>query len=71
MMNLLFGQEIVQNRIIVKIAPDISRADFSASLDTSRYTIEKVLVRRLNIVSIKLITRNKIMLSHVLTQMRY
>ena len=54
MMNLLFGQEIVQNRIIVKIAPDISRTDFSASLDTSRYTIEKVLVRRLNIVSIKL-----------------
>jgi hypothetical protein len=54
MINLLFGQEIIQDRIIVKIAPDISRADFSASLDTSKYIIEKVLVRRLNIVSIKL-----------------
>lgn len=54
MFNLLFGQEIVQDRIIVKIAPDISRNDFIASLDTSRYEIEKVLVRRLNIVSIKL-----------------
>ena len=52
--NILFGQEIVQDKIIVKIAPDISRSDFSSSLDTSRYTIEKVLVRRLNIVSIKL-----------------
>ena len=52
--NILFGQEIVQDKIIVKIAPDISRSDFSSSLDTSRYAIEKVLVRRLNIVSIKL-----------------
>ncbi len=52
--NLLFGQEIAQDRIIVKIAPDISRAEFNASLDTSRFVIEKVLVKRLNIVSIKL-----------------
>ena len=52
--NILFGQEIVQDKIIVKIAPDISRSDFSSSLDTSRYAIEKVLVRRLNILSIKL-----------------
>ena len=52
--NLLFGQEIVQDRIIVKIAPDISRAEFNASLDTSRFVIDKVLVKRLNIVSIKL-----------------
>ena len=52
--NILFGQEIVQDKIIVKIAPDISRSDFSSSLDTSKYAIEKVLVRRLNIVSIKL-----------------
>ena len=52
--NLLFGQEIVQDRIIVKIAPDISRAEFNSSLDTSRFVINKVLVRRLNIVSIKL-----------------
>ena len=53
LINLLFGQEIVQDRI-VKIAPDISRAEFNASLDTSRFVIDKVLVKRLNIVSIKL-----------------
>ncbi|MFL3026879.1 MAG: S8 family serine peptidase [Candidatus Neomarinimicrobiota bacterium] len=52
--NILFGQEIVQDRIIVKIAPDLSRADFIASIDTSKYAIEKVLVKRLNIVSLKL-----------------
>ena len=54
LINILFGQEIVQDRIIVKITPDISRAEFRASLDTSRFVIDKVLVRRLNIVSIKL-----------------
>ena len=50
----LSGQEYVPDRIIVKLAPDISRNDFSSILDTNNYVIEKVLVRRLNIISIKL-----------------
>ena len=48
------GQEFAIDRIIVKLAPDISRSDFSSILDTNNYVVEKVLVRRLNIISIKL-----------------
>jgi len=48
------GQEFALDRIIVKLAPDISRSDFSSILDTNNYVVEKVLVRRLNIISIKL-----------------
>ena len=48
------GQEFAIDRIIVKLAPDISRNDFRSILDTNNYMIEKVLVRRLNILSIKL-----------------
>ena len=53
-LNSLSGQEYVPDRIIVKLAPDISRNDFSSILDTNNYVVEKVLVRRLNIISIKL-----------------
>ena len=48
------GQEYDPDRIIVKLAPDISRNDFGSIIDTNFYMIEKVLVRRLNIISIKL-----------------
>ena len=48
------GQEYDPDRIIVKLAPDISRNDFRSILDTNNYVVEKVLVRRLNILSIKL-----------------
>jgi len=48
------GQEYDPDRIIVKLAPDISRNDFGSIIDTNFYIIEKVLVRRLNIISIKL-----------------
>ena len=47
------GQEYDPDRIIVKLAPDISRNDFGSIIDTNFYMIEKVLVRRLNIISIK------------------
>ena len=53
-LNSISGQEYVPDRIIVKLAPDISRNDFSSILDTNNYVVEKVLVRRLNILSIKL-----------------
>ena len=53
-LNSLSGQEYVPDRIIVKLAPDISRNDFSSILDTNNYVVEKVLVRRLNIISVKL-----------------
>ena len=53
-LNSISGQEYVPDRIIVKLAPDISRSDFSSILDTNNYVVEKVLVRRLNILSIKL-----------------
>ena len=52
--NSVSGQEYVLDRIIVKLAPDISRNDFGSILDTNYYVVEKVLVRRLNIISIKL-----------------
>jgi hypothetical protein len=52
--NSVSGQEYVPDRIIVKLAPDISRNDFSGILDSNNYVVEKVLVRRLNILSIKL-----------------
>ena len=48
------GQKYDPDRIIVKLAPDISRNDFGSIIDTNFYMIEKVLVRRLNIISIKL-----------------
>ena len=48
------AQEYDPDRIIVKLAPDISRNDFGSIIDTNFYMIEKVLVRRLNIISIKL-----------------
>ena len=51
---LISGQEYDPDRIIVKLAPDISRNDFGSIIDTNFYMIEKVLVRRLNIISIKL-----------------
>jgi len=53
-LNSVSGQEYVPDRIIVKLAPDISRNDFRSILDTNNYVVEKVLVRRLNILSIKL-----------------
>ncbi|SVD15001.1 uncharacterized protein METZ01_LOCUS367855, partial [marine metagenome] len=52
--NSVSGQEYVPDRIIVKLALDISRNDFESILDTNYYGVEKVLVRRLNIISIKL-----------------
>jgi hypothetical protein len=63
------GQEYVPNRIIVKLAPDISRNDFSSILDTNYYVVEKLLVRRLNIISIKL-KNNQISLVDAIKEFR-
>ena len=65
----LSGQEYVPDRIIVKLAPDISRNDFSSILDTNFYVVEKVLVRRLNIISIKL-KNNQISLVDAIKEFR-
>jgi len=65
----LSGQEYVLDRIIVKLAPDISRNDFSSILDTNFYVVEKVLVRRLNIISIKL-KNNQISLVDAIKEFR-
>jgi len=63
------GQEYVPDRIIVKLAPDISRNDFSSILDTNYYVVEKLLVRRLNIISIKL-KNNQISLVDAIKEFR-
>jgi hypothetical protein len=68
-LNSLSGQEYVPDRIIVKLAPDISRNDFSSILDTNFYVVEKVLVRRLNIISIKL-KNNQISLVDAIKEFR-
>ena len=65
----LSGQEYVPDRIIVKLAPDISRNDFSSILDTNYYVVEKLLVRRLNIISIKL-KNNQISLVDAIKEFR-
>ncbi len=42
-------------RVLVKLEPGVSRQEFSSILDGQKYVVEKVLVRRLNIVSVKVI----------------
>tara|TARA_B100000586_G_scaffold62870_1_gene43476 strand:- start:292 stop:2145 length:1854 start_codon:yes stop_codon:yes gene_type:complete len=67
--NSVSGQEYVPDRIIVKLALDISRNDFESILDTNYYGVEKVLVRRLNIISIKL-KNNQISLVDAIKEFR-
>ena len=67
--NSVSGQEYVLDRIIVKLAPDISPNDFGSILDTNYYVVEKVLVRRLNIISIKL-KNNQISLVDAIKEFR-
>jgi len=67
--NSVSGQEYVLDRVIVKLAPDISPNDFGSILDTNYYVVEKVLVRRLNIISIKL-KNNQISLVDAIKEFR-
>ena len=67
--NSVSGQEYVLDRIIVKLAPDISPNDFGSILDTNYYVVEKLLVRRLNIISIKL-KNNQISLVDAIKEFR-
>ena len=67
--NSVSGQEYVLDRVIVKLAPDISPNDFGSILDTNYYVVEKLLVRRLNIISIKL-KNNQISLVDAIKEFR-
>ncbi len=51
----LLAEDYYPNRVLVKLEPGVSRQEFSSILNGQKYKVEKVLVRRLNIVSVRLI----------------
>ncbi len=50
----VLGRDYYPNRVLVQLQKDVSRRVFSTVVDQQQYEIEKVLVRRLGIVSIRL-----------------
>ncbi len=56
--SIVWAVDYTPNRVLVKLAPGVSKQEFSAILDGSKYEVEKVLVRRLKIVSVKIIDSN-------------
>jgi subtilisin family serine protease len=50
----IIGQEYHPQRVLVQLQPGVTRQEFSTVMDRQKYAIEKVLVRRLNIVSLRL-----------------
>jgi len=51
----LLGDDFTPGQIIVKLAPGVSRQEFNDILDGKKYIVEKILVRRLNIVLVKVV----------------
>ncbi len=51
----LSAADFVKGQVLVKLQPDVSRQEFSAVLDNNDYIIEKTVVRRLNIVLVRIV----------------
>ncbi|NQT97850.1 MAG: S8 family serine peptidase, partial [Candidatus Marinimicrobia bacterium] len=65
----LLAEDYYPGRVLVKLEPGVSRREFSSILDGQKYEMEKVLVRRLNIVSVRIID-SRISAAGALTDLR-
>jgi len=65
----LLAEDYYPGRVLVKLEPGVSRREFSSILDGQKYEVEKVLVRRLNIVSVRIID-SRISAAGALTDLR-
>lgn len=65
----LLAEDYYPGRVLVKLEPGVSRREFSSILDGQKYEVEKVLVRRLNIVSVRIID-SRISTAGALTDLR-
>ncbi|MBC8400545.1 MAG: S8 family serine peptidase [Candidatus Marinimicrobia bacterium] len=65
----LLAEDYYPGRVLVKLEPGVKRQEFSSILDGRKYELDRVIVRRLNIVSVKIID-SRISAVDALTDMR-
>ncbi len=56
-LSITFGQEYASDRILVKLAPVVGRIGFDATADRLSYAVDREIVPRLNIVTVKIDTQ--------------
>ncbi|NOZ75642.1 MAG: hypothetical protein GXO90_09795, partial [FCB group bacterium] len=63
LITILRSQAYDSSHILVQLAPDVKISNYSQILDKSQYTVEKVVVRRLKILLVKVVNPQKNVLS--------